>query len=103
MASTHGRKRLPLPLSLQDGLRERGYREMSNVGESSPWFWRHPKWPALFVSATASNIPGDAYVIARWHDSGRVQRIQVDVLLGRLEAQLREQAGFNTAMGADRG
>lgn len=94
MASTHGRKPKPLPNSFEVGLRELGFRQIE--GEV-PALFRHPKHPALFVSAATSNIPGDPYVIARWGDDTQrwMLRIHVDELLKELRAMVAAARGVN--------
>lgn len=97
MVSTRGWKRRELPESLQEGLRALGYRSMTNTPKDLPEQWRHPGHAHLFVTAAASNIPGDTAVVASWFKT-KITRVEVDVLLARLDAQLREEGGANRVM-----
>ena len=98
MASTHGRKALPLPQSLEQGLRELGFRQMTDTPPGEPASFRHPTHRRLWVSVSASNIPGEPYVVARWGDGDQrwMLRLHVDQLLRELGTMVDQARGVNT-------
>lgn len=100
MASTHGRKRLPLPDSLETDLRRLGFRRMVGLPESEPDTFRIPATPKIWVSIAPSNIPGEPYVIARWGDgdSTWMLRIHIDQLVHELEVLVARAASVNRVM-----
>lgn len=89
MASTAGRKVRPLPASVTQDLATMGYFQMPFTDDGVPVF-KHPEHPRLFVTAVASNIPGDTHVTARWFMQG-AQRIEADELMMLLRAQIQRE------------
>lgn len=88
MAKTHGTAALPLPLALTIRLKAMGYLEVTLPNPASLPLFRHLKRRELYVSACASNMPGDTDMVnAEW--SGQpVVRISVDRLCDKLEDQI---------------
>ena len=100
MTTTAARKAKALPPSLFTGLAELGYLQMDDVA-GVPYF-RHPKQRLLYLSAVASNIPGDVdQVIAKWYGRDSMKRIGVDGLLELLHRQY--DALTNTFVAPGRG
>lgn len=100
MASTHGRKPLPLPASLVDGLASLGFIEApppgSDTAPRGTHSYRMPRHPDLFLLAVSSNIAGDAAVIAEWKGHG-IDRVSPDVVLAALAVDVKladERIGF---------
>lgn len=87
MAKTRGRTTLPLPDKLLMDLGRLGYRRLADETSTSVPLFRHPKYPALFVEVTRSNLPGDDKLIARWKDQNAT-RIDTDLLVAKLTLQL---------------
>lgn len=86
MTSTRGRKPLPLPASLREGLERAGLFQLEQGEEPRPW--RHALVPELQLRIVASSIPGDTMVTATFDRAPR--RVEADVVLA--EALLRVQA-----------
>ena len=87
MSKIHGRSPLPLPPSLLDSLGGIGYRRIEDGGRVA--LFRHPSHPELFLEVTASNLPGDTQVIARWAKQNAT-RITIDLLIAKLALQINQ-------------
>jgi hypothetical protein len=93
MASTRGRKPLPVPPSLHDGMSALGFQR---IGDDSPARYRNPLHPELALSVVASNIPGDSSVIVEGM-GGPARRLSPDAVLvdvvielGKLRSPVRK-------------
>lgn len=95
MASTRGRKALPLPPSLLHGLQEIGYVDsgltIGPAGGETP-LYRHQKHPELYVIAVMGNLPGATEVTAFWTSSPKARRVEVDFLLASLTLEVVKAA-----------
>jgi hypothetical protein len=79
--STHGRKLLPVPTSLEDGFRARGFRPVEPILPGTHR-WTHPKHRGTTVTFVPSTIPGDTSVTASFDFlDGGPRRLDVDALL----------------------
>lgn len=80
----------PIPPGLEVGLRNLGFRKMTNVPAGMLPEWRVPKFPRIHLRVAAANMPGSTHVTARWgvRDSTvevEQDHIDADALLGELE------------------
>ncbi len=80
MGSTHGRRRLPLPPSLRDGLTSLGFIETVVDTDPGVHRWRHPGHPTIQITLVASNIPGSTAVTYQ-RETGKVGRFEADAVL----------------------
>ena len=90
MTTTRGRKPLPLPVTLRQGLEAHGFVQAEGGSEPRPW--RHVLLPGLRAYLVASNIPGSTMVTASL--DGPPRRVEADVVLAELLLRLhRAQSG----------
>lgn len=88
MASTAGRKRRPLPPSLEHDLTERGfvYREAASIGRQY-FIWQHKRFPTMELHVARSNIPGSEALV--WEFGGdKVSFGTEEELIRRLEVTI---------------
>ncbi len=79
--STHGRKLLPVPPSLEDGLRARGLRPVMPVIPDTHR-WTLPSVRSTTMTFVASTIPGDPSVTVTFDFlGGKPRRMSIDALL----------------------
>lgn len=92
MASTAGRKRLPLPASLEHDLTTLGfvYREGASIGRSY-FIWQHKRFHSIELHVAKANIPGSQQLI--WTCSGTNACTSEEELIRRLEITIE----FRTA------
>lgn len=64
MASTAGRKRLPLPASLEHDLTALGfvYREGASIGRSY-FIWQHKRFHSIELNVARLSLPGSQYLV----------------------------------------
>lgn len=84
MASTAGRKRRPLPASLEHDLAERGfvYREAASIGRSY-FIWQHKRFHSIELHVAKANVPGSDLLI--WQFGGENGCTTEEELIRRLE------------------
>lgn len=86
--STHGRKLLPVPPSLDDGLRARGLRPVVPVIPDTHR-WTHPRVRSSTLTFVPSTIPGEAAVTVTFDFlGGGPRRLDVDALLALLDVMM---------------
>jgi hypothetical protein len=92
MASTAGRKRLPLPASLEHDLTALGfvYRESASIGRSY-FIWQHKRFHSIELHVAKANIPGSNMLI--WSFAGSNGCTTEEELIRRLEITIE----FRTA------
>ncbi len=87
--STHGRKLLPVPTSLEDGLRARGFRPVESPINGTHR-WTHPTHRNTTHTFVPSSIPGDTDVVVTF-DFMRAtppRRLDPDALLAALDIMM---------------
>ncbi len=84
MARTGGRKRLPLPPSVEVDLRRIGfvYREQASEGLSY-YIWQHKRWPSMELHVARLNLPGSQHLI--WDLNGSIESTPEEEMVRRLE------------------
>lgn len=95
MASTAGRKRRPLPASLEHDLQRIGfvYRQTASDGLTF-YVWQHKLYRSLELHVARANVPGSQYLV--YGISGETGSTTEEELIRRLEITIEFRSHPNT-------